>query len=164
MLLRWRFTTGGNWQWIHRNWLKYHGSRRSNVTHSRLFVLFALFSAGTYAQWVNYPDAAIPRTPDGKPNLAAPAPRAPDGKPDLTGVWMHETTTVAEVKRLFGNIFDAEIELAPPGMEIGTQHKYAFNILLDFRPEESPMRPQAAEIFRQRLAAGPFAEPCVRIS
>jgi hypothetical protein len=104
------------------------------------------------AQWLNFPTPGTPRTRDGKPNLAAPAPRALDGKPDLSGVWMHEPTTVAEVKRLFGHRFDAEIELAPPGMEIGTQHKYAFNILLDFKPEESPMRPEAAEILRRRAS------------
>ncbi len=117
---------------------------------TRLFVLFALFSAGACAQWLNFPTPGIPRTKDGKPNLTAPAPRAPDGKPDLSGVWMHETTTVAEVRRLFGNRLDADIELAPPGMEIGTQHKYAFNILVDFKPEEIPLRPEAAEALRRR--------------
>jgi hypothetical protein len=40
------------------------------------------------AQWLNYPAPGIPRTPDGKPNLSAPAPRLPDGKPDLSGVWV----------------------------------------------------------------------------
>jgi len=40
------------------------------------------------AQWLNQPTPGIPRTPDGKPNLAAPAPRAPDGKPDLSGLWL----------------------------------------------------------------------------
>ena len=39
------------------------------------------------AQWLNQPTPGIPRTPDGKPNLAAPAPRTPDGKPDLSGLW-----------------------------------------------------------------------------
>jgi hypothetical protein len=39
------------------------------------------------AQWLNYPTPGIPRTPDGKPNLAAPAPRTADGKPDLSGIW-----------------------------------------------------------------------------
>src|ERR1700740_870145 len=104
------------------------------MPHKRLVILFAFLSAGAHAPWVKYPPPGTPRTRDGKPNLAAPAPRAPDGKPDLSGVWMHETTTVADVKRLFGNRLDAEITLGPPGMEIGTQHKYAFNILLDFKP------------------------------
>jgi hypothetical protein len=114
----------------------------------RWLVLFAFLSTCAHAQWLNYPTPGTPRTRDGKPNLSAPAPRI-GGKPDLSGVWMHEPTTVAEVRRLFGNRFDAEITLAPPGMEIGTQHKYAFNILVDFKPEESPMRPEAAEILRK---------------
>ena len=39
------------------------------------------------AQWLDQPTRGLPRTADGKPNLAAPAPRAPDGHPDLSGVW-----------------------------------------------------------------------------
>jgi hypothetical protein len=39
------------------------------------------------AQWLNFKTPGIPRTPDGKPNLTAPAPRMPDGKPDLSGFW-----------------------------------------------------------------------------
>jgi hypothetical protein len=38
-------------------------------------------------QWANIPLPNTPRTPDGKPNLSAPAPRTADGKPDLTGIW-----------------------------------------------------------------------------
>src|SRR5262249_2869825 len=44
-------------------------------------------SAPLAAQWLNQPTPGIPRTSDGKPNLAAPAPRTPDGKPDLSGLW-----------------------------------------------------------------------------
>ena len=70
----------------------------------RLLVLFALFSTGAFtdahAQWLNYPTPGTPRMPDGRPNLAAPTPRTADGKPDLSGVWMHELTSVAEMKRL----------------------------------------------------------------
>jgi hypothetical protein len=40
-------------------------------------------------------------------------------------------------------------------MEIGTQHKYAFNILLDFKPTDSPMRPETAALVQQRAAAPP---------
>jgi hypothetical protein len=39
------------------------------------------------AQWLDRKTPGVPRMPDGKPNLAAPAPRGPDGKPDLSGVW-----------------------------------------------------------------------------
>src|ERR1700688_3615970 len=39
------------------------------------------------AQWLNSRTPGMPRTPDGKPNLSAPAPKTPDGKPDLSGLW-----------------------------------------------------------------------------
>src|SRR5262249_34441736 len=39
------------------------------------------------AQWPAYPEANIPRTADGKPNLEGPTPRLPNGKPDLSGIW-----------------------------------------------------------------------------
>src|SRR5260221_3779756 len=123
------------------------------MRYQRWLVLFTVLTTGAQAQWLNYPTPGTPRTPDGKANLSAPAPRTADGKPDLSGVWMHETTTVAEVKRLFGNRIDADIELAPPGMEIGTQHKYAFNIFADVKPDDVPLRPEAAEALRRHLAA-----------
>ena len=40
------------------------------------------------AQWLHYPTPGIPRMPNGKPNLSAPAPKASDGKPDLSGIWV----------------------------------------------------------------------------
>jgi hypothetical protein len=51
-----------------------------------IVILFLMGGTG-WAQWVGVPLPGVPRTPDGKPNLAAPAPKTPDGKPDLTGVW-----------------------------------------------------------------------------
>jgi hypothetical protein len=49
--------------------------------------LLAAFPVVLSAQWPAYPTAGVPRMPDGKPNLQAPAPRTADGKPDLSGIW-----------------------------------------------------------------------------
>ena len=49
--------------------------------------IMTLTCSTAFAQWANVPPATIPRTPDGAPNLSAPAPRLPDGKPDLSGIW-----------------------------------------------------------------------------
>ena len=50
-----------------------------------LILIIGTIPAG--AQWLDRRTPGIPRKPDGKPNLTAPAPRGPDGKPDLAGVW-----------------------------------------------------------------------------
>src|SRR2546421_5801378 len=86
----------------------------------RRIILCTLFATSAHAQWAQYREPGTPRTPDGKPNLGAPAPKTADGKPDLSGVWMHETTTVAEMRRLFGSFIDEAIKVDVPGMEIGT--------------------------------------------
>ena len=91
----------------------------------------ALLSVNVRAQWLNFPTPGTPRTRDGKPNLSAPAPRTVEGKPDLSGVWMHEVTTVEDMRRLYGAIIEEAIKVDVPGMEIGTQHKYAVNILVE---------------------------------
>ena len=127
-----------------------------------LLLLLSLLSTAVHAQWVNYPPPGTPLTRDGKPNLAAPAPRTSDGKPDLSGVWFHERTSVAEMKRLYGAIIDEQIKVGVPGMEIGTQHKYAFNILIDYKPEEVRMRAAAADLLRMRAAAVDPSNVCTK--
>jgi hypothetical protein len=54
---------------------------------SLIAVVTVALTAPLAAQWLNQPTVGIPRTSDGKPNLAAPTPRTPDGKPDLSGLW-----------------------------------------------------------------------------
>jgi hypothetical protein len=95
-------------------------SIRSHVTgflmsnRSRLFCAAALMIAtpgALFAQWLDYPTSGVPRTPDGKPNLNAPAPRTADGKPDFSGMWGWVTAsncgakcTDTQISREFINI------------------------------------------------------------
>jgi hypothetical protein len=126
----------------------------------RLWTLAFVLSLAAPAQWLNFHEPGVPRTPDGKVDLTAPAPKDPSGKPDLSGVWMHETTTVAEMRRLYGSVIDEAIKVNTPGMEIGTQHKYSRNILLDFKPEEAMMRPEALERMRRNAARPLLTDAC----
>ena len=54
----------------------------------KLAMTLCVMSVSLTAQWPNHPTPGVPRTPDGKPDLSAPAPRSADGKPDLSGVWL----------------------------------------------------------------------------
>src|SRR5437870_13681452 len=68
---------------------------------TRWLLLFAsLFSTSAFAQWHGYPTPGIPRMPDGKPHLAAPAPRAQEGKPDLSGIWLSTRAMFNVAQRL----------------------------------------------------------------
>jgi hypothetical protein len=82
---------------------------------SKKILLLSLLSIAAQAQWVNYRTPGTPRTPDGKADLRARTPKALDSKPDLSGVWMHEVTTPAEMKRrLFGKRIDEAIAFDVP--------------------------------------------------
>jgi hypothetical protein len=109
-------------------------------------VLLLAACCGAQAQWLYYPTPGTPRTRDGKPNLTAPAPRAAHGKPDLSGVWQVEPTPPEEMKRVIGDL-SADSAL---GDNSSAFSKYVINILLDFKPEDSPLRPEFVGIVRQR--------------
>jgi hypothetical protein len=58
-----------------------------------LSALLLLASTPAFPQWLDVPTPGIPRLPDGKPDLQAPAPRTLDGKPDLSGLWKPAAVT-----------------------------------------------------------------------
>jgi hypothetical protein len=64
---------------------------------TRLVVILTAISAAAPAQWLTIPTPGIPRTPDGKPNLSAPAPKTADGKPDLSGIWSPDTSRLFNI-------------------------------------------------------------------
>lgn len=115
------------------------------MTKTIAAMLVVVASTPLAGQWLNYRDPRIPRTRDGKPNLSAPAPRAANGKPDLSGLWQVEPTSADEMSRVFGDI----TALSVPGDDPLTFSKYFLSVLADFKPEESPLRPEAAEQYRR---------------
>jgi hypothetical protein len=95
------------------------------------------------AQWLNYPDPHTPRTKDGKPNLTAPVPRM-NGKPDVSGLWQAERTSEREYDTILGNGFRA---LQPDTQDIT---KDFLNVFWGMKPEDEPLRPEAAAILKFR--------------
>jgi hypothetical protein len=114
-------------------------------------VLLAITTLPLAAQWLNYPDARTPRTKDGKPNLTAPAPQI-NGKPDLSGVWQAERTPRSELTRVLGNNF-ANVQV-----DYNDITKQAMDVFWGMKPDEEPLRPEAAAILKQRAKVeGPSA-------
>jgi len=109
-----------------------------------IWILIALAAgpAFAHAQWLNHRTAGIPRTPDGKANLSARTPRAADGKPNLSGLWQTLSAPPEMLERL--------IPGATNGAGEEPLSQYFINILTDFKPEEAPIRPDAATLFLER--------------
>src|SRR5437879_4226384 len=80
------------------------------------------------AQW-RHPMTGIPRLPDGKPNLSAPAPKRADGRPDITGLWM-----------------------PGPGVYVG-------DIAKDLKPGDVPFQAWAEALYKERRASNSKDDP-----
>jgi hypothetical protein len=94
--------------------------------------LFCSIAISARAQWVNYPTAGIPRTPDGKPDLSAPAPKTAEGKPDFSGVWIPE------------------------------DQKYFTNLAAGLKPEDVPLQPWAKALQQERVQRQHVDDPLAR--
>ena len=114
------------------------------MTGRVILILIGLAAAPRFvqAQWLNHRTPGIPRTADGKPNLSARAPRGADGKPNLSGLWQTESAPPEMLERL--------IPGATNGAGEEPLSQYFINIFSDFKPEEAPLRPEAAALFQQR--------------
>ena len=92
------------------------------------------------AQWLHYPEPGTPLRRDHTPDLTAKTPRAANGKPDLSGVWQIEPPQAGEIERLYGPVGAGEVV----GDDLRDQNRYFFNLFVDFKPGEEPLRPEAA--------------------
>jgi hypothetical protein len=118
---------------------------RSTLAATGLFVATLTNAPPVVAQWPNHPSARLPRTPDGKPNLSAPAPRTADGKVDFSGVWNY-----AGVLGFRGG---------PPPPPPGTPVQATFwNIEAGFK-EGLPFQPWARALRQQRMDANSKDNP-----
>src|SRR5690242_19689001 len=95
--------------------------------------ILLLVTIPVFGQWIHYPTTGVPRTKDGKPNLAAPAPRTSYGKPDLSGIWSLQSRPC-----------DKDCSDYIGGPEFGD---------VGFRlPGGLPYQPWAADLVKQRAA------------
>jgi hypothetical protein len=115
-----------------------------------LVVLASCLSNPVSAQWLNYPTARVPRTAEGKVDVAAPTPRLADGKPDLSGVW-----TAANPDRAGGG------GDAPSNGNDITSSRYMANFGVDL-PEGLPYQPWLVPIVKQRTANLAIDDPHIR--
>lgn len=96
-------------------------------------ILIAASGPAARAQWDPYPWKNMPRTPDGKVDMNAPARRAADGHPDLSGFWLPATGV-----------------------------KYLLNLAADLKPEQIPLKPAAQAIYQERIDTNGKDHPGVR--
>jgi len=119
--------------------------RKKKAMKTLMVIFVAALALPLAAQWLNYPTPGIPRTPDGKPNLSAPAPRTADGKPDLSGVWDEAD----------------KLPCPPEGCNCGGAAQQFLNIAWGLK-DGLPYRPGIAEQAKAQSAPPKVDEPITR--
>ena len=106
-------------------------------------IALAVGSIHAQAQWINHPAPGVPRTKDGKVNLAAPAPRLANGQPDLSGIWQAEAAPRELLLKIFDGHTSQTLGEASPSIHF-------MNVLSDYKPDEITLAPWAAQLLKQR--------------
>jgi len=118
------------------------------VHDTRVLPIAALaiaLSTSVSAQWPAFRSSNLPRTADGRVDLAAPAPRTAEGTPDLSGVWNY-----AGVLGFRGG---------PPPPPPGTPPQATFwNIEAGIK-EGLPLTPYGAGLRKERMAGNSKDNP-----
>lgn len=112
----------------------------------------ALFASPLAAQWLKYPTAGVPRTADGKVNVAAPTPRTADGRPDLSGMWLTDDG--------FPCVNGPGREFLECGVELPIS-RYGVNIAMGVKGG-LPYKPETEAIVKERTAAQSKDDPHAR--
>src|SRR5262245_17897120 len=99
------------------------------------------------AQWINEPARGVPRTPDGKPKLDAPAPRL-GGKPDFTGLWQTDMAKPGEIEKIIPDLGKVIV----PGDDPTTFTRYLFNVMADHKPDDIKLSAEAQKAWKEQQA------------
>ena len=105
---------------------------RKIIIPGALALMFTL-SAAAEAQWDPWPSKNVPRTADGKVDMAAPARRTADGHPDLSGFWM-------------------------PADNV----KHLLDLAADLKPGDVPFQPASEALYKERVETNGKDHPGVR--
>ena len=105
---------------------------RKVIIPGALALMFTL-SAAAEAQWDPWPSKNVPRTADGKVDMAAPARRTAAGHPDLSGFWM-------------------------PADNV----KHLLDLAADLKPGDVPFQPASEALYKERVETNGKDHPGVR--
>lgn len=111
-------------------------------------VAFVVAFTPLAAQWVRYPNPAVPRKADGTVNASADTPRLPNGKPDFSGIW-----TSDEV--------DARNPGVPPNPYDATTSRRMVNLGAGLQGG-LPYQPWVAALVKQRTANKAVDDPHIK--